>query len=122
MAACIIEAASGTPRLQTSLEELEVDLSDLHDQATRFLTACRVAPDEIPAILVAARAVTARHGTALLRVELGPTSSTATVSTSGATPPNPKSPVLAPLSTREKEADALAAGVRIPPHRLASNA
>lgn len=121
MAACIIEAADGAPRLETPLEELEVDLNDMHDQATRFLTACRVAPQEIPDILATARLVITTHRTALLRVEIGATSSTATVTGSTTTPANPTSLMPAPLRTGQREAHTLAANRRIPAQRLASD-
>jgi hypothetical protein len=105
MAACIVAPDSGSAACNTVIEELELELSNLKAQTTRFLTACRVAAEEIPPVVERARAVATEHGAALLTITADPTSSTAAVSPSH--PPSFEAPVMTGSSSGENGTETL---------------
>ncbi|HZE04397.1 MAG TPA: SpoIIE family protein phosphatase, partial [Solirubrobacteraceae bacterium] len=71
MAACIIEATTGSALCDRRVEELEVDLPQIASgQADRFLAACGVEAGEMDAVIAEARETAAEHGAAVVRVEL----------------------------------------------------
>jgi len=80
MAACIISpdaAHSAPPR---RVEELELDVGQLSgSQAERFLIACEVPAQEVPAAVALARRLAAESGTAVLRVHMQPAPARVTV-------------------------------------------
>ena len=73
MAACIIRADGPHSAPPLRVEELELDACQLSGtQAERFLTACEVPAEEIPAAVARARRVADERGTAVLRVRMAP--------------------------------------------------
>jgi sigma-B regulation protein RsbU (phosphoserine phosphatase) len=84
MAACILGAQTTSRRACTQLEELEVDARALTGvQVQRFLEACQVPTPEIAQTIKLASEIAVAFKTALIRIELGPTSATATVNPPG---------------------------------------
>ncbi len=69
MAACVFSTGERADGDGGRLEELEVDVMTLDHRSTeRFLEACGVSADEIPATISGARAVAADSETAVLRI------------------------------------------------------
>jgi hypothetical protein len=88
MAACILRSQTTSRGDYTQLEELEVDaraLTGVHLPC--FLEACQVPAPEIAQTIKLAGGIVAACKTALIRVELGPTSATV-----AATPPDLSTP------------------------------
>jgi hypothetical protein len=107
MAACIIEARSGTAVSEHRIDEFEVAVRHLDGgQGDRFLAECGVPAEDAAATLAKARSIAAEAGASLIRVEL--TGHTALATAGGsepvslATPPN--------LSPIERSDTRLAAG------------
>jgi len=105
MAACVIEASTGTPLYGLRIEELEADPDQLSTgQGARFLSACGVAAADIEPTLSHAREVAAGLGSAILRVQQ--TAAGATVSVDGATSLVLGMPAFAAASTANAVEDA----------------
>jgi phosphoserine phosphatase RsbU/P len=84
MAACILGSQTTSHGDCTQLEELEVDARALTGAPVqRFLQACQVPTLEIAQTIELAGEIVAAFKTALIRIELGPTSATATVTPPG---------------------------------------
>lgn len=80
MAACILMPSSASAASHVHIEEVEADLRALNAAGIRrFLESCQVSSSEITHSIARAHAIAARFGTAVLRVELTPTTATATV-------------------------------------------
>jgi stage II sporulation SpoE-like protein len=93
MAACILGSQTTSRRACTQLEELEVDARALTGvQVQRLLEACQVPAPEIAQTLELAGELVAAFKTALIRIELGPTSATATITPPGFGTPHSISP------------------------------
>jgi hypothetical protein len=110
MVACLLSpeptAASGS----VHVEELEVDARALAKaDVRRFLEACGVIAPEIVRTVELAAAITSASGSALLRVEVGATSSTATVTAPGSGVPRSKTS-RTPETADEPLLEALVAG------------
>lgn len=93
MAACIIEARSGTAVSEHRIDEFEVAVHHLDDgQGDRFLAECGVPAEDAAITLAQARSIAAEAGASLIRVELTGHSALATAGGSEpvslATPPN----------------------------------
>jgi hypothetical protein len=72
MTLCLLRPLHGSPRRSPRLEVLELDQDDLDsDFAARFLDACGVPADELPAAVELAREIVSAEGLALLRVGIG---------------------------------------------------
>jgi len=85
MVACIVVPEMTVIPTRTHIEELEADARDLaRDDVRRFLETCQVLNPDIERAIERVGGIAAACGTALLRVELGP--STATVSVSAPSP------------------------------------
>jgi hypothetical protein len=81
MAACIFISDGAPTAAYMHTEEVEADARALESvNIRRFLQSCRVPAEEVTQVIARARAVAAKSGTALLRVELGQASATARVS------------------------------------------
>jgi Stage II sporulation protein E (SpoIIE) len=86
MAACILTPSVLTPSSATAaghvhIEEVEADMRSLNAAGLRrFLESCQISSSEIGHAIARAHAIAARFGTAVLRIELTPTSATAAVS------------------------------------------
>jgi hypothetical protein len=95
MAACIIEAGPGSTGSGTSIEELEVDMTQVAaGEVDRFLEDCRVSPLDVTLTVDRARALVRDFGVAVIRVELTPGYSVAVAS------PPPAVDLATPLSGR----------------------
>ena len=82
MVACVISPESAASDQCLRVEELEADASALTGpDVRRFLEECLVPPQQITRTLELAGGIAASSGTALLRIELGPTSVTASALT-----------------------------------------
>ncbi len=80
MVACVIAPQSSVASGRIQVEELEADVPMLARAAVRrFLEQCKLPAEEVTRTIELARAIAAASGTALLRVELQPTVTTATV-------------------------------------------
>jgi hypothetical protein len=76
MVACILSAPGAPGAARVRVEELEVDAQALQRSGVRrFLCECKVAPAQLDAALQRARALVSATGGALLRVEVGTSSS-----------------------------------------------
>ena len=92
MVACVISPESAASDQCLRVEELEADASALTGpDVRRFLEECLVPPQQITRTLELAGGIAASSGTALLRVELGPTSVTASALTPSSAGPRVRS-------------------------------
>jgi hypothetical protein len=101
MAACIVMAQMTVIPARVHIEELEVDAAALGTvQVRRFLETCLVPAVDVELTLRRASDIAAMFGTAVLRIDLGPTTATAVAVPPGPEPqaasPRPDSPSPAP--------------------------
>jgi hypothetical protein len=110
MVACVLSPEPTAKGGCLHIEELEADAQALSKgDVRRFLEECGVPANKIARTLKLADAIAGSSGSALLRVELGTTGSTATVTAPGSGAPRAKSPRV-PQGGSEPLLDALIAG------------
>jgi Stage II sporulation protein E (SpoIIE) len=114
MVACVLSPEPTAGDRCIRVEELEADMSALAGvDVGHFLEGCLVPTHEIARTIGLARGIAASFGTALLRVELGPTSATATAVAPGSDRPRSRSRRAASAADQPL-LEALAARVRAP--------
>jgi hypothetical protein len=88
MVACVLSPEQAPAAHPIHVEELEADAQVLcKDDVRRFLAQCALGSAEIARTIERAAAVADAHGSAVLRVELGAGSATATVAAPGSAAP-----------------------------------
>ncbi len=93
MVACLLAAEPTAVESHLHVEELEADAQALcKADVRRFLAECLVPEREIASTIELASEIADASGSALLRVELGPTSSTVTATAPGSGAPRAASP------------------------------
>ena len=93
MVACLLAAESTAVESHLHVEELEADAQALcKAEVRRFLAECLVPEPEIASTIELASEIADTSGSALLRIELGPTSSTVTATAPGSAAPKAESP------------------------------
>jgi hypothetical protein len=93
MAACILRPEATVRAADTHIEELEADIRTLEEiHVRRFLHTCQLPTPEIAQVLDRASDIAAVFGTAVLRVELTATNTTATATAPGARLPQAATP------------------------------